>query len=54
MKLPPDPTPDERHDYNERIAICMFDGGLPEAEAKQIAVRQIVEGRGRHEKATTA
>lgn len=33
-----------RHEFEERVAICMFDGGLTEAEATEIAWRQI-EGR---------
>jgi len=34
------------HDYNERIAICMFDGGLSEEEAKQVAQDQLIEEYG--------
>jgi len=34
------------HDYNERIAICMFDGGLSEESAKIIAEKQLIEEYG--------
>ena len=33
-------------DYQERIGICIFDGGLSEEEAKAVALRQIIEDFG--------
>lgn len=33
-------------EYNERVAICMFDGKLPEEAAKKIARDQIIEYYG--------
>ena len=33
-------------DYQERIGICIFDGGLSEEEAKAVALRQIIEEYG--------
>jgi hypothetical protein len=41
MKL----TKDEMETYEERMAICTIDGGLTEAEAKEIAIKQILEDR---------
>lgn len=34
------------HDYNERISICIFDGGLSEEEAKSIAKQQLIKQYG--------
>jgi hypothetical protein len=36
---------DERFAWEERVAICMNDGGLPQAEAEDVAWRQIETGR---------
>ena len=30
------------YEYEERVAICMIDGGLTESEAKRIAFKQIM------------
>lgn len=32
--------------FNERVGICMFDGGLNEDEAKQIAKDEIIQDFG--------
>jgi len=34
----PSMNPDERFDFEERVAICMFDGGLSEADATLVAL----------------
>jgi len=34
---------DEEHDFEERIAICMFEGGLSEEEAIKIALAQVFD-----------
>ncbi len=38
-------TEDERCAWEERVAICTIDGGLPEERAKEIAWAQIEAGR---------
>jgi hypothetical protein len=35
----------ERETWEERVAICMFDGGLSEEEAESIAWRQVEDAR---------
>jgi len=39
------PNADERDAWEERVAICMFDGGLSEEDAEVIAWRQIEDER---------
>ena len=34
----PSMNPDERFAFDERVAICMFDGGLSEADATLVAL----------------
>ena len=34
----PSMNPDERFEFEERVAICMFDGGLSEADATRVAL----------------
>lgn len=38
-------TEDEQYIYEERIAICMIDGKMPESYAIEIAKKQIEEMR---------
>ncbi len=33
-------TPDQRVAFEERVAICIHDGGLPEAEALRVAAKE--------------
>ena len=40
-----DMSNDEKELYNERIAICMYDGGLDVKEARKVARAQIIERR---------
>ena len=34
-------TEDQRYEYEERVAICVLDGGIPEAAAREIAWAQV-------------
>ena len=34
----PSMNPDQRFEFEERVAICMFDGGLSEADATLVAL----------------
>ena len=34
-------TPDQHADFEERVAICIHDGGLPEAEAVRVAAADV-------------
>jgi hypothetical protein len=34
--------PDSRYQYEERVAIAFFDGGVPEWKAEEIAFRELV------------
>jgi hypothetical protein len=43
--VPNDLAQDEAEEFDERVAICMFDGGLSEQDALQIAVVQIMARR---------
>ena len=40
-------TPDERFAFEERVAICMFDGGLTEADAIRVALNDCATQRAR-------
>lgn len=37
----------EQEIYNERVAICIYDGNLSEEEAKEIAKKQIKDLRNK-------
>jgi hypothetical protein len=37
---------DERFEFEERIAICMFDGGLSEADATLVALNDYAVRKG--------
>jgi hypothetical protein len=38
----PSMNPDERFEFEERVAICMFHGGLSEADATLVALNDYV------------
>ena len=43
----PNMTPDERFAFEERVAICMFDGNLAEADAVRVALNDYAAQRAR-------
>ena len=43
----PTMTPDERFAFEERMAICMFDGNLAEADAVRVALNDYAAQRAR-------
>jgi len=43
----PTMTPDERFAFEERTAICMFDGNLTETEATRVALNDFAAQRAR-------
>jgi len=43
----PTMTPDERFAFEERVAICIFDGGLTEAGAIRVALNDCAAQRAR-------
>ena len=40
-------TPDERFAFEERVAICMFDGNLTEADAVRVALNDYAVQKAR-------
>jgi len=46
-RMLPTMTPDERFAFEERVAICMFDGGLTEADAIRVALNDCATQRAR-------
>jgi hypothetical protein len=43
--VPDNLTVDEAEEFDERVAICVYDGGLSEQDAVQVAVEQIMARR---------
>jgi hypothetical protein len=43
----PNMTSDERFAFEERVAICMFDGNLAEADAVRVALNDYAAQRAR-------
>jgi hypothetical protein len=48
-RMLPGMTPDERFAFEERVAICMFDGNLAEADAVRVALNDCAAQRARGE-----
>ena len=46
-RMLPTMTPDERFAFEERVAICTFDGGLVEADATRVALNDCAAQRPR-------
>lgn len=46
----PTMTPDERDAFEERVAICMFDGNLVEADAIRVALNDFATQRARRQR----
>ena len=46
-RMLPTMTPEDRFAFEERIAICMFDGGLTEADAIRVALNDCAAQRAR-------
>ena len=46
-RMLPTMTPDEQFAFEERMAICMFDGGLTEADATRVALNDCAAQRAR-------
>ena len=42
----PSMNPDQRFEFEERVAICMFDGGLSEADATLVALNDYATHKG--------
>lgn len=46
MTHPPNLTPEQRADFEERAAIMEFDGNLPRAEAERLALLLALKASG--------